>query len=161
MSCLSPANTAGQNPILNPVTSVESAGDRIPFEILRAARARMVFACAYEAQDLHLNARPPGCGSVQQFATDCTRGEKSRKASTVKLLTVNSLPFAKGWQANCPIPRDAVSLAEHENDEHEGARGCGVASRYRRHPRLVCSHVAFSIERHSTSRPAYAIRKNP
>jgi hypothetical protein len=47
----------GKTPILNPATIVESAGYWIPFEILRSARARM-FSCTYEAEDVHLNARP-------------------------------------------------------------------------------------------------------
>src|ERR1700719_7438 len=137
----------------------ESSGYEMPFETRRHLQ---------EHFRIHLRSarRAPrrasgGCGSVRQFATDCTHSEGSQKENAAKLLTINTLTFAKSWQTNCPLPPDAVSLAEHENDEQEGPCGGGVARRSQRRPRLVCSHVPVSIARRSAWRPAYAARTDP
>lgn len=53
---------------------------------------------------------------------------------------------------------DEVSLAEHEIDEQEGARGSpGAGGEWR--VRVVCCNLA--IERHFASGPAHATGKDP
>src|ERR1700719_2932281 len=81
----------------------ESSGYEMPFETRRHLQ---------EHFRIHLRSarRAPrrasgGCGSVRQFATDCTHSEGSQKENAAKLLTINTLTFAKSWQTNCPLPR--------------------------------------------------------
>ena len=56
---------------------------------------------------------------------------------------------------------DEVSLAEHESDEQDCARGGRILGRTQQRPGLVCGHISLSIARHAASRPTYAIRKDP
>ena len=56
---------------------------------------------------------------------------------------------------------DEVSLAEHESDEQDCARGGRIHCRTQQRPGLVCGHISLSIARRAASRPTYAIRKDP
>src|SRR4029077_19997936 len=95
------------------------------------------------------------------LAIDFTPGREIRHRSIAKLFTIKMLTFVTAGRRIAHATHDEVSLAEHESDDQDCARGGRIHGRTQQRPGLVCGHISLSIARHAASHPNYSIRKDP
>ena len=55
-------------------------------------------------------------------ATNCTKGEELSQGNIAKLLMINNVALAAAGSRIARCTGDEVSLADHEEDERQGAR---------------------------------------